>query len=74
MDSYEHLRAQYDAMRAPDKAKDALHAALARKSYVMSEPHLSGHRVIIGFETLEDAQNALQAVAKIDKQERNNAD
>ncbi len=37
---------------------------LPQPSYVMSEPHLSGYRVIIGYETLSDAQAAQAALCK----------
>jgi hypothetical protein len=36
---------------------------LSRRVYVTSGPHLSGYRVIIGFNTLEDASAAHQSVA-----------
>lgn len=32
--------------------------------YLMSEPHLSGHRVIMGYETLEQSMDAQTALAK----------
>ena len=38
---------------------------LARHAYSCSEPHLSGYRLVIGFETLEQVQEAHQYVAKI---------
>ena len=38
--------------------------ALPKPAYVMSEPHLSGYRVIIGYETLVDAQEAQAALSK----------
>jgi hypothetical protein len=31
---------------------------LPKPAYILSEPHLSGHRVILGYEALTDAQNA----------------
>ncbi|GEM_PF-2243082 len=37
---------------------------LPQPSYAMSEPHLSGYRVIIGYETLSDAQAAQAALCK----------
>src|SRR5574337_223793 len=40
---------------------------LAQRCYLMSESHLGGHRLIIGFETLEDAQDAHEYVARLDK-------
>lgn len=36
---------------------------LPKPAYVLSGPHLSGHRVILGYETLTDAQNAHAALA-----------
>jgi hypothetical protein len=38
--------------------------ALSRRCYTMSGPHLSGWRLIIGFNTLEEAQAAHTAVAE----------
>lgn len=37
--------------------------ALPKPAYVMSEPHLSGWRVVLGYETLADAQAAQSAVS-----------
>lgn len=37
---------------------------LPKSVYVMSEPHLSGYRVIIGYETLTDAQEAQAALCR----------
>ncbi len=37
---------------------------LPQHAYLMSEPHLSGYRVIIGYETLADAQAAQLALSK----------
>lgn len=31
--------------------------------YILSEPHLSGHRVVLGYSSLKDAQDAHQALA-----------
>lgn len=42
-----------------------LDVALARRAYVMSEPHLGGHRVIVGFEGRDDAWAAHMAVAAL---------
>jgi len=38
---------------------------LLKRCYTMSEPHLSGYRVVIGFERLEDAQDAHEYIAKL---------
>lgn len=38
--------------------------ALPLPSYVMSEPHLSGHRVVLGYETMADAMSAHTALVK----------
>lgn len=37
--------------------------ALPKPAYVMSEPHLSGWRVVLGYETLAEAQAAQSAVS-----------
>lgn len=36
---------------------------IPRPAYILSEPHLSGYRVILGYETLADAQAAHQVLA-----------
>ena len=36
---------------------------LPKPCYVMSEPHLSGYRVVLGYETLTEAQDAQSALA-----------
>jgi hypothetical protein len=38
---------------------------LARHAYTFSEPHLSGYRLVIGFETLEQAQAAHRYLAAL---------
>ena len=38
---------------------------LLKRCYTMSESHLSGYRVVIGFERLEDAQDAHEYIAKL---------
>jgi hypothetical protein len=43
---------------------EELEAGLAKRCYVLSEQHLSGYRVILGFETLIDAQAAHDALAR----------
>lgn len=40
---------------------------LASRCYTMSEPHLSGHRLVLGFETLEAVDAAQTWVANINK-------
>lgn len=37
---------------------------LARASYVMSEPHGSGYRVVLGFDTRDDADAAHEHIAR----------
>lgn len=37
--------------------------ALGNHAYCMSEKHLSGYRLVIGFDTLKQAQDAHQAIA-----------
>lgn len=53
--------------RLRDWLEEGMHAAsnndreitpLERRCYIMSEPHLSGSRLIIGFESLDDCHNA----------------
>jgi len=39
--------------------------ALSKRCYLMSEPHLSGFRLIIGFERLTDVQAAHTAVSNV---------
>ncbi len=57
---------------APQAAQQAAQATagwvpspLAKRCYTMSETHLSGHRVIIGFEHMADAQAAHTFIANI---------
>ena len=38
--------------------------ALAKMAFVMSEPHLSGHRVVIGFEKSQDAWDCHREIVK----------
>ena len=40
---------------------------LDKRGYVMSEPHLSGYRLVIGFGTLADVQAAHEYIAKLSK-------
>lgn len=39
--------------------------SLPKPAYVLSEPHLSGHRVVLGYELLTDAQDAHQYLAAL---------
>ncbi len=50
-----------------ETAKAADEHPLAKRCYLMSESHLSGHRLVVGFETLEDAQAAHSFVAHLTK-------
>ena len=45
-------------------AAEAQVSALQAACYVASEPHLSGYRVILGFDTLNAAQDAHEALAR----------
>ena len=45
-------------MRAASNDGDREAAPLERRCYLMSETHLSGCRLIIGFESLDDCHNA----------------
>lgn len=38
--------------------------ALKKRCYIFSESHLSGYRLIIGFNTLDDVQGAHQQIVK----------
>jgi len=49
----------------PQATNSEVERTLARRAYVMSEPHLSGHRVVIGFESREHAMAAHEAVARL---------
>lgn len=50
--------------------KTPLLPALAKRCYIMSEPNLSGARVIIGFNSLQDAQQAHQEIAELGSVEK----
>lgn len=49
------------AMRHPAQAGHA--SPLSKRLYALSEPHLSGYRLVLGFETLADCQAAHEAIA-----------
>lgn len=51
-------------VRAASQEPSAVVEALANARYLTSEPHLSGHRVILGFDTLDGAIEASTAIAK----------
>lgn len=51
-----------DRAQGPGEAV-ALTSVLANACYLMSEPHLSGHRVILGFDTLDGATAAHVALS-----------
>ena len=55
------------ALQARVGELEAVEAALVKIAYVMSEPHLSGHRVVIGFDDGDDAYAAHKAVAEAAK-------
>jgi hypothetical protein len=61
-----NVRPLYVAPRAesPTFYPDVLRmmGALEKRSYSLNEPHLSGYRLVIGFDTLEDVQAAQQAL------------
>jgi hypothetical protein len=62
------LRAQeLIALVQPSKKPPAA-SPLSVYGYAMSEPHLSGYRLILGFETLEQVQAAHSAVAELSKE------
>lgn len=43
---------------------DELLNALKKRCYILSESHLSGYRLILGFNTLDDVQGAHQQIVK----------
>lgn len=55
--------ARAEGLRSPSGGGERLSVALAKAGYLMSEPHLSGHRVVLGFDTLDDAQAAHVGIA-----------
>ena len=60
-------KAALTALQARVGELEAVEAALVKIAYVMSEPHLSGHRVVIGFDDGDDAYAAHKAVAEAAK-------
>ena len=68
--SFADVGSMYDALTALQARVgelEAVEAALVKIAYVMSEPHLSGHRVVIGFDDGDDAYAAHKAVAEAAK-------
>ena len=57
----ERLRDWLEAGAKPPKPHP-----LSARCYVMSEAHLSGYRLIIGFETLEDLDAAHKAIVHME--------
>lgn len=47
-----------------EAGRDAKPNPLEKRCYLMSESHLSGYRLVIGFETLEDVQSAHEFLAR----------
>lgn len=56
----ERLEAQQPATSEPVVSRNPF----ASRCYTMSESHLSGHRLIVGFEKLGDAQDAHEWIAR----------
>ena len=46
------------------EALNELLNALKKRCYILSESHLSGYRLILGFNTLDDVQGAHQQIVK----------
>lgn len=53
------------ALTSPPSSEGKLREALASRVYTMSEPHLSGARLVIGFNTILDASAAQIALAAL---------
>lgn len=53
---------------APQATNSEVERLLSRRAYMMSEPHLSGYRLIIGFETGDDALDAQTAIVALAQQ------
>lgn len=58
------LSAAIQQAKAKTDEPAAVRNPFASRCYTMSESHLSGHRLIVGFEKLEDAQSAHEWVAR----------
>lgn len=60
----EAINALRTAIQQAESEPVAVRNPFASRCYTMSESHLSGHRLIVGFEKLEDAQSAHEWVAR----------
>lgn len=60
----ETLRTAIQQAEAKTDKPAAVRNPFASRCYTMSESHLSGHRLIVGFEKLGDAQDAHEWVAR----------
>lgn len=58
------MNALHTAIQQAASEPVAVRNPFASRCYTMSESHLSGHRLIVGFEKLEDAQSAHEWVAR----------
>lgn len=65
-DKFEHLRDWLEAGERELRSSQQTTKPnpLARRCCLMSEAHLSGHRLIIGFEKLDDLQDAHEFLAR----------
>jgi hypothetical protein len=57
--------------QAIDEAREGLElvrTALGKRAFHVTEPHLSGHRVCIGFENRDDAFALHYAITKLEQQ------
>ena len=60
----EAIEALRTAIQQAESEPVAVRNPFASRCYTMSESHLSGHRLIVGFEKLEDVQSAHEWVAR----------
>lgn len=60
----ETLRTAIQQAEAKTDKPAAVRNPFAARCYTMSESHLSGHRLLVGFEKLEDAQAAHEWIVR----------
>lgn len=63
-EQFDAIQALRTAIQQAESEPVAVRNPFASRCYTMSESHLSGHRLIVGFEKLEDAQSAHEWVAR----------
>lgn len=63
-DKFDSLRAWLEEGGETVQKPSVEASPLDKRRYLMSESHLSGYRLLIGFETLEDVQAAHEFLAR----------